>query len=57
MTTNWESIAHRLASALRRVEDEPFRLKNWHRAYDALVEYDNACRLKQREVQPEDDYV
>lgn len=41
---NWRQIAYRLAHALRTVENEPFRLKNWHRAYDALTEYDEAVR-------------
>ena len=45
---DWEHIAHTLALAISRIEDEPFRLKNWHYAYDAMQEYKQAARITRK---------
>lgn len=50
MNIDWEAIARKLANALITVESEPYRLKTWNSAYDALQEYNEACR--QRSEQP-----
>lgn len=45
MNINWEEIAHSLAIALKRVEEEPFRIKNWNMAYEAMKRYEHAARI------------
>jgi hypothetical protein len=51
---NWESIAANLAFALKRLEEEPMRIKNWNRAYDAVKAYDHAAGLAARARKLED---
>lgn len=45
---NWERIAHTLALAIKRIEEEPFRLKNWHYAYDAMKMYEAASAVTRK---------
>jgi hypothetical protein len=36
-------MMHLLAFALKSVEENPTRLKTWHKAYDAIKDYESLC--------------
>ena len=44
----WEDIAHELAWAIGVVEEEPFRIKSWHRLFNVLKRYEAICREHSR---------
>jgi hypothetical protein len=41
---DWESLAHKLVFVIGGLEENPLNIKQWHKVFDVVRQYEDMCR-------------